>query len=228
MSARILVVDDDEDIRAILGIFLKQQGYIVEEAEGLRTAQRLLEMNDYEVILLDKSMPGLDNNPEGGMDLLKHIRSRCLGSEVIMITGLATNETAIAAMKLGAFDYIQKPFHMEELQGKISRLIEYRKFINYELIIDTYRTTRSHILDLIQLHTNRQSDETEEDSIKKLNSILDNLFKMFKDIEGIVLVMREALTDIASKSESLCIDMPNSSSFKVLIESICRAANNNI
>ena len=51
---------------------------------------------------------------------------------------------------------------------------------------------------------------------------------MFKDIEGIVLDMRESLTEIASKSESLCIDNANSSSFKVLIESICCAANNNI
>lgn len=228
MSARILVVDDDDAIRTMLGIFLKQQGYIVEEAEGVKTAQTLLDINDYEVILLDKSMPGLDNNQEGGMDLLRHIRSQCLGSEVIMITGLATIETAIAAMKLGAFDYIQKPFNMDELKQKISRLIEYRKFINYELIIDTYRTTRLHILDLIQLHTDRQSDDTEEGTINKLNSILDNLFNMFKDIEGIVLTMRESLTEIASKSESLCIDMPSSSSFKVLIESICRAANNNI
>jgi DNA-binding response OmpR family regulator len=228
MSARILVVDDDEEIRTMLGIFLKQRGYIVEEAEGLRTAQKLLEMNDYEVILLDKSMPGLDNNQEGGMDLLRHIRSQCLGSEVIMITGLATIESAIAAMKLGAFDYIQKPFHMEELQEKISRLVEYRKFINYELIIDTYKTTRSHILDLIQLHTNGQCYETQEDTINKLNSILDNLFKMFKDIEGIVLDMREALTEIASKSESLCVEMPNSSCFKVLVESICCAAKHNI
>ena len=162
------------------------------------------------------------------MELLRHIRSQCLGSEVIMITGLATIETAIAAMKLGAFDYIQKPFNMDELKQKISRLIEYRKFINYELIIDTYRTTRLHILDLIQLHTDRQSDDTEEGTINKLNSILDNLFNMFKDIEGIVLTMRESLTEIASKSESLRIDMPSSSSFKVLIESICRAANNNI
>jgi len=228
MSARILVVDDDGDTRTMLGIFLKQQGYIVEEAEGLSTAQELLEMNDYEVILLDKNMPGPNNNPEGGMDLLRHIRSEYLGSEVIMITGLATIETAIAAMKLGAFDYIQKPFNLGEIHNKINRLIEYRKFINYELIIDTYRTARSNILDLIQLHTNGQPEEMIEDTINKLNSILDSLFKMFKDIEGIVLVMRESLTDIASKSESLCIDMPSSNSCKALIESICRAANNNI
>ena len=228
MSARILVVDDDEAIRAMLGIFLKQQGYIVEEAEGLKTAQELLEINDYEVILLDKNMPGLNNNPEGGMDLLRHIRSRCHGSEVIMITGLATIETAIAAMKLGAFDYIQKPFNLVEIHHKIDRLIEYRKFINYELFINTYRTTRSNILELIQLHTTSQSEEIVEDTINKLNSILDKLFKMFKDIEKIVLVMRESLTEIAGKSESLCIDMPSSSSCKALIESICRAANNNI
>src|SRR5208283_3601420 len=228
MSARILVVDDDDDIRKMLGTFLEQQGYTVEEAEGLKTAQRLLEMNEYEVILIDKNMPGLNNNPEGGMDLLRYVRSRCLGSEVIMITGLATVETAIAAMKLGAFDYIQKPFNLDEIHHKIDRLIEYRKFINYELFINTYRTTRSNIIELIQLHATKQSEETVEDTINKLNSILDKLFKMFKDIEGIVLVMRESLTEIASKSEALCIDMPNSSSCKALIESICRAANNNI
>lgn len=228
MSARILVVDDDDAIRTMLGICLKNQGYIVEEAEGVRTAQSLLEMNDYEVILIDKNMPGLNNNPEGGMDLLRYVRSRCMGTEVIMITGLATIETAIAAMKLGAFDYIQKPLNMEMLLQKISRLIEYRKYINYELIIDTYIKTRSNILELMQFHTNRHSDEIIEDTINKLNSILDNLFKMFKDIEGIVLVMRESLTEIASKSESLRIDTPSSSSSKSLIESICRAANNNI
>jgi DNA-binding response OmpR family regulator len=228
MSARILVVDDDDAIRTMLGICLKKQGYIVEEAEGVRTAQSLLELNDYEIILLDKNMTGLNNNPEGGMDLLRYVRSRCMGSEVIMITGLATIETAIAAMKLGAFDYIQKPFNMDQLQQKISRLLEYRKCINYELILDTYRTTRLNILELIKLHTNKTSDELIEDTITALNSILDKPFKMFKDIEKIVLIMRESLTEIACKAESLRIDMSNSNSSKALIESICHAANNNI
>src|SRR5208337_4797349 len=115
-------------------------------------------------------------------------------------------------------DYIQKPFNLAEIHHKIDRLIEYRKFINYELFINTYRTTRSNIIELIQLHTTRQSDEMVENTINELNSILDKLFKMFKDIEGIVLVMRESLTEIASKSESLYMDMPSSSSYRALIE----------
>ena len=117
MAGKILVVDDDDGVRSILDTFLKTNGYSVDTAEGVGSALKLMEFNDYGIMMIDKNMPGID----GGIDLLRYVRSRSLSSEVIMMTGFPTVESAMEAGKLGA-DYIQKPFSLEDLRLKIMRL----------------------------------------------------------------------------------------------------------
>ena len=128
MSARILVADDEESILDLLSRFLEKQGYQVDVANSVDTALALLRENRYDVVLTDKNMPDLSGRTEGGMEIVRFVREQMPESEVIMITGYATIETAVEAMKLGAFDYIMKPIPLNELKEKIERILEYRRY----------------------------------------------------------------------------------------------------
>ncbi len=122
MAQRILVVDDEESMRKMLELFLSREGYRVDTADGVRTAVQALEKNDYQILLIDKNMPGVDGNEEGGMDLLHHVRSASLPCAVIMMTGKPTVETTLRAMDQGVACVIYKPFSLLELRQKIEKL----------------------------------------------------------------------------------------------------------
>jgi DNA-binding response OmpR family regulator len=123
MAGKILVVDDDSAVRDMLSTFLKAEGYSVDSAEGVGAALELMKSNSYDIMLIDKNMPGTDGGREGGLDLLRSVRSQSLSSEVIMMTGHPTVETIKEALSLGACDYIRKPFSLEDLRQRISRLV---------------------------------------------------------------------------------------------------------
>ena len=121
MKPKVLVVDDDNTVRSMLCDFLCNNGYIVDQANGFTEACRLADSDDYDIILTDKNFNGFNNNSEGGLDLLQYIRRKHLSSEIIMITGHPSIETAIKAMKLGAFDYIQKPFSLRRAPSQANK-----------------------------------------------------------------------------------------------------------
>ncbi|MGC8492264.1 MAG: response regulator [Syntrophobacteraceae bacterium] len=123
MAQRILVVDDEESMRKMLELFLTREGYRVDTAEGVRTAVRAMEKNDYQLLLIDKNMPGIDGNEEGGMDLLHHVRSASLPCAVIMMTGKPSVETTLRAMEQGISCFIYKPFSLLELRRKLEKLL---------------------------------------------------------------------------------------------------------
>ena len=105
----------------MLDAFLKVNGFSVDTAEGVDAALKLMESNDYGIMMIDKNMPGIDGGREGGIDLLRYVRSRSLSSEVIMMTGFPTAKSAMEAGELGA-DYIHKPFSLEDLRLKLMSL----------------------------------------------------------------------------------------------------------
>jgi len=107
---RILVVDDEPSIVELLGEYLATRGHPVKTAASGEEATRLLENHEFELVLSDIKMPGLD-----GLQLLDHIRARELPTEVILMTGYGTIDSAIRAMKRGALDYLQKPFKLREV-----------------------------------------------------------------------------------------------------------------
>jgi len=125
MKARILVVDDDSQIRDLLTTFLERDGYEIETADSARSAITAMENSAFDIVLTDKNMPDGSADVEAGMLVLQHVKEHAPATEVIMITGFATIETAIEAMKMGAFDYIMKPVPMDELRRKIERILEY-------------------------------------------------------------------------------------------------------
>ena len=114
--ARILVVDDEEGIRSFLAEALESEGHqVVQAADGER-ALRLLAERGFELLITDLKMPGLD-----GLELMRRVRAEQPELEIVMLTAHGTVETAVEAMKLGAFDYLQKPIDVDVLAEKIKQ-----------------------------------------------------------------------------------------------------------
>ncbi|MDI1448630.1 sigma-54 dependent transcriptional regulator [Polyangium sp. 6x1] len=107
---RVLVVDDEENLRVVVRSFLKRDGYEVEVAPGVEEALALLESFGPDFILTDVRMPRL-----GGLDLLATLKAKGDPATVIVMSAYGNVDLAIEAMKAGAYDYIQKPFKAEEL-----------------------------------------------------------------------------------------------------------------
>jgi DNA-binding NtrC family response regulator len=121
MAERILVVDDEQIIRESLGFVLKKEGYQVEEAPNGKEALAKQEARPFDVVISDIEMPELR-----GMELLEHITKRTPQTFVIMITAFASIETAVAALRKGAYDYVLKPIDFDDILHRIRKLLDHR------------------------------------------------------------------------------------------------------
>jgi DNA-binding NtrC family response regulator len=119
MPNSILFVDDDPDLRDIVTAQLTGSGFEVDVAEDGNVAMDKLLQKEYQVILLDITMPN-----RNGMEVLKFTKDRALKSKVIMLTGMVGLSVAIESIKLGAADYITKPYNMDYLLTSIKRALE--------------------------------------------------------------------------------------------------------
>jgi DNA-binding NtrC family response regulator len=118
----VLVVDDEEPFRRLLKKELTRKGYAVEVAPDGSEALRLLRDRSFDVILLDVVMPGVD-----GISLMKKLKEDSGSPSIIVLTGKATVETAVEAMKNGAFDYLTKPYKLDELVIVVDRAYEFNR-----------------------------------------------------------------------------------------------------
>jgi DNA-binding NtrC family response regulator len=121
-AARILVAEDEANLRMVLQKELERHGYRVQVAPDGEAALRRLEETNVDVLLCDINMPRMD-----GMELLRRVHERPNPPEVIMLTGQATVETAVEAMKLGAYDYLTKPYSIVELDVRVRQAAEKRQ-----------------------------------------------------------------------------------------------------
>ncbi len=119
MNKRILVVDDEEIQADIISNILEKENYFVKKAYSAEEAMKVLSKNDFHVLLVDLMMPGI-----GGMGLLKSVKEKGLESSFIIMTAYGTIESAVEAMKEGAFDYITKPFSKDELLINIEKAVK--------------------------------------------------------------------------------------------------------
>ncbi len=121
-NRNILIVDDEEPIRRLLGYLLEPHGYKVALAGEAREARQRMETGSYALVLCDVNMPG-----ESGMDLIRHILTQYPSTAVIMITGLDSPVLANAALDMGAFGYVIKPFEANEVLINVANALRRRK-----------------------------------------------------------------------------------------------------
>ena len=124
MSGRILVVDDEEIVLQSCRRALAAPGRTIDTATGGAEALKRLDEGDYEIVLLDIMMPGMD-----GLEVLQRLKETHPDIEVVMVTGLSQIDTAVRSMKLGAFDYVPKPFDPDELKLVVERALERRRLV---------------------------------------------------------------------------------------------------
>jgi DNA-binding response OmpR family regulator len=115
---KILFVDDDAELREIVKEQLSSEGYVLDEAEDGNRAIEKIKQQSYDLLLLDITMPG-----KSGMDVLKFAKEASPACHVIMLTGMVGLSVAIESLKLGADDYITKPYNMDYLLASIKRVL---------------------------------------------------------------------------------------------------------
>jgi len=125
MPAKILVVDDEDSMCNFMEIMLSKDGYSVETTTSGGEAISLLKGKNYDLVIADLNMPEMS-----GIDVLRGIKSFKKEQEIIMMTAFASVDTAIEAMKLGAADYITKPFKVDEIKLAIEKSINRKKLLD--------------------------------------------------------------------------------------------------
>jgi len=135
MMRRVLVVDDEENLRLVLRTFLKRQGYQVEVADNGETALEMVESFGPDFILTDVRMPRM-----GGLDLLATLRAKGNEATVVVMSAYGNIDLALEAMKAGAYDYVQKPFKNDEI------LLTLRKAEERECLRRENRALRQEVL----------------------------------------------------------------------------------
>src|SRR5437763_16121488 len=126
----LLLVDDEQKIRRVLGQALRAEGHDVLEAGSAREAQRMLAERAVDVLIIDNLMPDMT-----GLDLIKELVGSTPETErpqILMMTAHATIESAIEAMKLGALDFLQKPFEVDELLVVVRRALDHQRLSSHQ------------------------------------------------------------------------------------------------
>src|SRR5258705_9291823 len=125
IKVRLLVVDDEQSIRKLCMTIGNSLGYACSEAESVETAVARIETDPPDLVLTDLKLPNLT-----GVELLKQIKAQLPRTEVAIMTGHGSIESAVDAMKLGAYDYIEKPFRVEKMRLLLQRMADKVRLVN--------------------------------------------------------------------------------------------------
>jgi DNA-binding NtrC family response regulator len=174
-AVRILVVDDDIDLRSALTDYISQMDISVRTAGNVNEAQRLIqaEATPFDLVLVDLKIPG-----GSGMDVLKSARTRSPNTLVTIITGYASIETAIDAIRLGAYNYITKPFSLNEIGVQVRNMVERitlskenaRLSVRLQELYQQINRVQSERVDVIRLH--EDLSRLIQENTRKLDQIL--------------------------------------------------------
>jgi DNA-binding NtrC family response regulator len=144
LPIRVLITDDEKNIRELLRDSLADRVASVSAVDSGILALQALEQNEYDVLLLDLQMPGMD-----GISVLKELKVHDLITEVIILTANATVQTAVEAMKLGAYDYLMKPFKIAELLPVIEKAYEKKNLRAENVLLKAQVRKQSQVTELI-------------------------------------------------------------------------------
>lgn len=166
-NGKILVVDDEESVRSIISRGLQSMGYeCVTAADGKEALWKAF-MQDFDLVLTDIKMPGIS-----GMEVLSQITKEHPDTVVVMISALADTKTAVEAMKLGACDYVTKPFNLDDLAVRVERALERRKLVmeNREHQLHLEQKVKSQVGQIQQYyHEAIEALAREETALKELS-----------------------------------------------------------
>jgi DNA-binding NtrC family response regulator len=123
-KGRILVVDDDPSLRRVLQAQLEEEGYEVAAAASAQQTESILQLRSLDLVITDLKMPGMS-----GLELLRHIRSQHPQTIVVMLTAFGTVDTAVEAMKAGAYDYLTKPVRSDEMLVVVRRALDHVRLV---------------------------------------------------------------------------------------------------
>ncbi len=141
---KILVVDDEKSLREVLSIMLKRAGYTVTEASDGDEAIGHVNKEIYDLVITDLRMPKAD-----GMDVLKAVKSSSPDTVVLVITAFATSDSAVEAMKQGAYDYLTKPFQVDEVQLIIRNALEKRRLSTENMLLKREMASQSSFAKIV-------------------------------------------------------------------------------
>jgi two-component system response regulator PilR (NtrC family) len=167
MSKTILVTEDEQVLRESLVELLTDEGYEVLQASNGREAHDLLLKRPVDLILSDIRMPEMD-----GLALLAHAKQIAPQTPMVMVTAFGTVESAVAAMRAGAHDYLLKPVQFDDLIIKVQRALEYGDIVKTKQVIDEQLASGSAFHDLVGLS---RSMEKLFDTVKKLSTVKSNV-----------------------------------------------------
>ncbi|MEX5215636.1 MAG: sigma-54 dependent transcriptional regulator [Nitrospiraceae bacterium] len=179
---KILVVDDEPSLRDVLGIMLKKAGYTTTLAADGEEAVSQLNKEIYDLVITDLKMPGV-----GGMEVLKAVKSASPDTVVLVVTAFGSPDTAVEAMKLGAYDYLTKPFQVDEVQLIIRNALEKRRLSTENLLLKRAMASHSSLSNIIG-----QSDAMQQvfDVISKVADTRSNVLICGESGTGKELVAR--------------------------------------
>jgi response regulator RpfG family c-di-GMP phosphodiesterase len=140
-SPRILIVDDEVEITEILADLLSED-YDCLRAGSAEQALALLHQNEFQLVISDITMPGMS-----GLEMIPHVKALAPETVVVMISGMQTVESAIGALRRGAFDYLMKPFDLRQVEAVVKRALEH-----YELVVAKQRY-ENHLEELVEQRT---------------------------------------------------------------------------
>lgn len=144
VMSRILVVDDEKSMVDFLLILLRKLGHRVEGVTTFEEARRLVEQATYDLVISD-----LRIRDQSGLDLMRLVKERAPTTEVIVITAFASMDNAIEAMKLGAYDYVTKPFNVEEFKVLVNNALEKKSLRDENLSLQEKVTARDVVGDIV-------------------------------------------------------------------------------
>lgn len=190
-SQSILVVDDEKSICDILSSYLTRKGFVIHQAYNGESAIEVIRNNSVDLVLSDIKMPGMS-----GVEFLKWIKDYNSFLPVIMTTGFPTLDTAVDALKLGAHDYLTKPFHLEEIFEKILRALQTRQLEEDHLLF-------SRLVSLHEVTKVLSSTHSLEELYERL---LDYSIKMSKAQGGALFLTSSSSKLVIAKTSTLPFD----------------------